>query len=112
MTVHPQTIQAPKPSDVFTPPTSSAEGQAAPPAAPIPDRTVTTPDSTSEPGKGDPFPEPKLRLEIRDLDHPGAAKFLGAINAGTVFSAAVKNVQRLLYRTPSDPTQQSRQPDP
>jgi len=49
------------------------------------------------------FPEPKLRLEIRDLGHPGAVKFLGAVNAGTVLSDAVKNVQRLLYRLPSDP---------
>jgi hypothetical protein len=98
MTVRPQTTQAPNPG---------AEEGSAPSAVPIPDRTVTSPDSSassnSKPKEGDTFAQPKLRLEIRDLDHPGAAKFLSAINVGTVFSAAVKNVQRLLYRTPSDP---------
>ena len=48
------------------------------------------------------FPHPKLRLEIRDLDHPGAAKFLGAVNASTLLSDGVKNVQRLLYRSAAD----------
>lgn len=48
------------------------------------------------------FQQPKLRLEIRDLQHPGAAKFLASVNAGTVTSTAVTNVQRLLYRSPTD----------
>ena len=48
------------------------------------------------------FPHPKLRLEIRDLEHPGALKFLGAVNASTLLSDAVKNVQRLLYRSAAD----------
>ncbi|ESA42845.1 hypothetical protein GE21DRAFT_5725 [Neurospora crassa] len=48
------------------------------------------------------FPHPKLRLEIRDLDHPGAVKFLCAVNASSLLSDAVKNVQRLLYRSPAD----------
>ncbi|KAK1782550.1 peptidase of plants and bacteria-domain-containing protein [Copromyces sp. CBS 386.78] len=48
------------------------------------------------------FPHPKLRLEIRDLDHPGTVKFLGAVNASTLLSDAVKNVQRLLYRSAAD----------
>ncbi|KAM7204486.1 putative pbsp domain containing protein [Naviculisporaceae sp. PSN 640] len=52
---------------------------------------------------GGDFPQPKLRLEIRDLNHPGAAKFLASVNAGTVTSAAVSNVQRLLYRSLADP---------
>lgn len=108
MTVRPQITQAPKPSAVFTPPTSSVEGGAGaqPSAVPIPDRTVKTPDtadSNAKPGKGGSFAQPKLRLEIRDLDHPGATKFLSAVNVGTIFSVAVKNVQRLLYRAPSEP---------
>lgn len=48
------------------------------------------------------FPHPKLRLEIRDLNHPGTIKFLGAVNASTLLSDAVKNVQRLLYRSAVD----------
>ncbi|KXX79776.1 hypothetical protein MMYC01_204385 [Madurella mycetomatis] len=53
-------------------------------------------------GVGRSFPKPKLRLEIRDLNHSGAAKFLGAVNAGSVLSTAVENVLRLLYRSSSD----------
>ncbi|KAK3400127.1 peptidase of plants and bacteria-domain-containing protein [Sordaria brevicollis] len=52
--------------------------------------------------EGFKFPHPKLRLEIRDLNHPGASKFLGAVNAATILSDAVKNVQRLLYRSAAD----------
>jgi hypothetical protein len=97
MTVRPQVTQAPQPSATFTPPST----EPSPSAVPIPDRTADS--SNSKPSKGDPFTQPKLRLEIRDLGHPGASKFLTAINVSTVFSAAVKNVQRLLYRTPSEP---------
>ncbi|KAK0627263.1 peptidase of plants and bacteria-domain-containing protein [Immersiella caudata] len=106
MTVRPQVTQAPKPSAVFTPPASSPDDGPAPSAVPIPDRTAesadTPADSASKLGKGDPFPQPRLRLEIRDLDHPGSSKFLSSINISTVFSAAVQNVQRLLYRSPSE----------
>ncbi|KAK4235937.1 peptidase of plants and bacteria-domain-containing protein [Achaetomium macrosporum] len=49
------------------------------------------------------FPQPKLRLKVQDLDHPGAVAFLGAVNAAKLLSTAVNNVLRLLYRTPSDP---------
>ncbi|KAK4454415.1 peptidase of plants and bacteria-domain-containing protein [Podospora aff. communis PSN243] len=100
MTVRPQVTQAPQPSAIFTPPSTDPNSS----AVPIPDRTAdSTSSSTSKPGKESPFAQPKLRLEIRDLDHPGASKFLSAINVSTVFSAAVKNVQRLLYRTPLEP---------
>ncbi|KAK3936768.1 plant basic secretory protein [Diplogelasinospora grovesii] len=50
------------------------------------------------------FDKPKLRLEIRDLHHAGTAKFLDAVNASTLLSRAVANVQRLLYHSPSDST--------
>ncbi len=90
-------------------------------AVPIPDRT--TDSSSSQPsqapeepstdskdngkgGKGDDnkerFAQPKLRLEIRDLNHPGTTKFLDAVNAGSVVASAVENVQRLLYHSPGD----------
>ncbi|KAK3688547.1 peptidase of plants and bacteria-domain-containing protein [Podospora appendiculata] len=110
--VVPQTTPAPKPTAIFMPPTSTA---------PAPTPTAGTAESSNYnsgsagsgsgsgaggAGGGDDdgrFPQPKLRLEIRDLDHPGTAKFLDAVNAGTVVSAAVSNVQRLLYRSPGDP---------
>jgi hypothetical protein len=99
-------------------PAASAPAPAPSPSpvpAPLPDRSKDTAepglapasesDSESEPGsetRDKTFPQPKLRLKIHDLDHAGAAKFLGAVNAATVLSTAVNNVLRLLYRTPSD----------
>lgn len=60
-------------------------------------------DDEAEGGGGScAFPQPKLRLKIQNLDHPGAAKFLGAVNAATFLPNAVDSVLRLLYRSPSD----------
>lgn len=50
------------------------------------------------------FPHPKIRLEIRNLDHPGASKFLDAVNATHCLQSAITTVLRLLYVKPSDPT--------
>ncbi|KAL2111607.1 hypothetical protein VUR80DRAFT_9739 [Thermomyces stellatus] len=47
---------------------------------------------------------PKLRLEIRDLAHPGAASFLSAITASAVLQSAVSSVLSLLYETRENPT--------
>jgi hypothetical protein len=79
----------------------------APSAVLLPERTrdtsTTGQEAASESGTDDgAFPQPKLRLKIHDLGHPGAAKFLGAVNAATVLSTAVENVLRLLYRSPLD----------
>ncbi|KAL1902532.1 hypothetical protein Sste5346_000974 [Sporothrix stenoceras] len=51
-------------------------------------------DHVSEPP---PYPKPKLRIEIRDLNHEGADVFLGAVNVSAVIQQAVGNVQRFLY---------------
>ncbi|KAH6635257.1 peptidase of plants and bacteria-domain-containing protein [Chaetomium sp. MPI-SDFR-AT-0129] len=84
---------------------------ATPSPVPLPQRTRENPESESEilppldeavTSGGHSFAKPKLRLEIRDLDHPGAAKVLSAVNSATVLSTAVNNVLRLLYRSPSD----------
>ncbi|KAK3323526.1 peptidase of plants and bacteria-domain-containing protein [Cercophora scortea] len=109
--VVPQTTPAPKPTAIFMPQTSAAP---TPTAIATKGKAESTEGAGPESGSGaggagggdsdgGRFPQPKLRLEIRDLDHPGTAKFLDAVNAGTVVSAAVANVQRLLYRSPSDP---------
>ncbi|KAM0328009.1 hypothetical protein ACHAQA_005408 [Verticillium albo-atrum] len=50
------------------------------------------------------FPTPKLRLEIRDLNHAGATAFLSTTTASTLLQDAVTNVLKLLYSTPSTPT--------
>lgn len=50
------------------------------------------------------FTLPKLRLEFRDITHPGAKLFFSAVNATEVITKGTANVLRLLYRSPSDPT--------
>ncbi|KAJ6447140.1 pbsp domain-containing protein [Purpureocillium lavendulum] len=50
------------------------------------------------------FPLPKLRLEIRDLSHPGARLFLDSVNATECMTTAANNLLRLLYGSPADPT--------
>lgn len=47
------------------------------------------------------FDYPKLRLEILDLSHPGAARFLAAVNAATVLRKSVQTVLALLYASPA-----------
>ena len=69
----------------------------------VPEEEDKKKEGNGDGGHDDAFPQPKLRLEIRDLDHPGAAKFLTAVNAGTVLASAVAHVQRLLYQSPGNP---------
>lgn len=95
MTVRPQTEMAAEPS--------------ATPLPAIPDRSASSRPEHGSSGAStgskpeEPFPLPKLRLELRDLTHPGTAKFLRSVDATTLLPAAVADVQRLLYRAPSDP---------
>ncbi|ROT38654.1 PBSP domain protein [Sodiomyces alkalinus F11] len=70
-----------------------------------PNHRNPTANSINKPSQSEEqFPQPKLRLEIRDLNHPGASKFLSAVNASHVLQSAVTNVLRLLYVKPSNPT--------
>ncbi|KFA77930.1 hypothetical protein S40288_02479 [Stachybotrys chartarum IBT 40288] len=50
------------------------------------------------------FPLPKLRLEVRDLLHPGTKMFLDAVNTTDCVTAAIRNLLRLLYHSPACPT--------
>lgn len=50
------------------------------------------------------FTLPKLRLEIRDLDHKGAHLALTSVDLSSCIAAAVRDVLRLLYLSPSEPT--------
>ncbi|KAK4227890.1 peptidase of plants and bacteria-domain-containing protein [Podospora fimiseda] len=96
---------SPNPLSTMSNPTSSALPTPTP--IPLPDRTRDIPDSQDSNSSFQPphptpsFQKPKLRLEIRDLDHPGSSKFLSSINLSSVFSTAVNNVLRLLYLSPS-----------
>ncbi|KAM5348047.1 hypothetical protein ACJ41O_007871 [Fusarium nematophilum] len=67
---------------------------------PTPSGTRNGPDI---PGAG-AFELPKLRLEIRDLSHPGATAFLGAVNAGDCLARAAQHALALLYESPKCPT--------
>ncbi|KAJ9149022.1 PBSP domain-containing protein [Pleurostoma richardsiae] len=112
MAILPQTTPVPNPVLIFMPPTSRADSAPPPPSAtpaptPLPAPGNHTSSSTSQVAKDDrsesPFPLPKLRLEIRDLNHPGAPRFLSSVNASSVLSGAVADVLRLLYVSPSEP---------
>ncbi|KAJ4413846.1 hypothetical protein N0V82_008288 [Gnomoniopsis sp. IMI 355080] len=46
------------------------------------------------------FKRPKLRLHLQDLGHPGATRFLHAVDAPAVFAKSVQTVQRILYQEP------------
>lgn len=82
---------------------------------PLPPQTTAAPQSPlvamspaiTPPSKGDlnkTFDLPKLRLEIRDLTHPGAGIFLNSVQASTCLQECARNVLRLLYTSPSTPT--------
>ncbi len=119
MTILSRTSLIPDPSSIFMPPTSRADAESpapTPSAVPLPDRSENRPEpgpqketesqaaAADEPHQdSEAFPQPKLRLEVRDIGHPGAQKFLGAVNASDVLTRAVANIQRLLYRTVADP---------
>ena len=89
----PSAVPAPPASDSQEPDDLDHQGQ----------QDKDRPDGDHDRDRDTPkFPHPKLRLEIRHLEHPGAVRFLGAVNASTLLSDAVKNVQRLLYRSAAD----------
>lgn len=121
MTRHPpRTSAVPSPSSIFMPPTS-------PTASTGPERRPMATTTTAEPtplpnrppldqeqqqhdqeGSGrsddddgdDTFPLPKLRLHIQDAMHPGASRFLAAVDAPALLSRSVQTVLRLLYVSP------------
>ena len=52
---------------------------------------------------GESFPQPRLRLEIRDLDHAGSSRFLDAVQPSRLLKEAVARVQEHLYVSPGEP---------
>ncbi|KAM0432781.1 hypothetical protein ACHAPT_004483 [Fusarium lateritium] len=94
---HPPPVSAvPTPASLFSPvPIMS-------PAVQVPTPSGSR-DRPEIPGAGD-FDLPKLRLEIRDLSHPAASAFLGAVNAADCLARAAQRVLALLYESPTCPT--------
>ncbi|KAI0132139.1 peptidase of plants and bacteria-domain-containing protein [Xylariales sp. AK1849] len=130
MPLPPLTSRVPQPGAIFMPaisyqveaPPSSSSSAARAEATPLPMRyrEATRSSSSYETGQSadqstnqdgtapssstsKTFPLPKLRLEIRDLSHPGSQIFLAAINASSTFSACVHDVLKHLYTSPSNP---------
>ncbi|ROW05774.1 hypothetical protein VMCG_05268 [Cytospora schulzeri] len=119
----PQTSAVPNPASVFALPTSqpitvpqrtmTETSTAGPTPTPLPNiRRKGGEDEKSEDagrdnndhhhdGGGDDhkdtFPLPKLRLHIQDITHPGASRFLSAIDASTILPQSVETVLKLLY---------------
>lgn len=50
------------------------------------------------------FPLPKLRLEVRDLNHRGAHTFLSSAHASKALAESVQKVLSLLYQSPTSQT--------
>lgn len=70
----------------------------------VPPKPSPSQDVPKASDDGDDFGLPKLRLEIRDVAHPGAKIFLSAINTTDALTAAIRQLLRLLYASPSMPT--------
>lgn len=123
----PPTSPAPNPSSIFMPPTtssspSSSTGPERRPAAtttaeptPLPKRPLSEDEEQQQQnrqedssdrkdddddGGDDTFPLPKLRLHVQDAMHPGASRFLAAVDAPALLSRSVQTVLRLLYVSP------------
>ncbi|CZR62429.1 related to pathogenesis-related protein NtPRp27 [Phialocephala subalpina] len=102
------TETSPVPPLVFMPPQSSRTEAPAPSATPLPP-VSQKPISTQNPPdikatKTPQFTLPKLRLEIRDLNHDGSDVFLSAVVASKALAESVRSVLSLLYRSPDSPT--------
>lgn len=93
----------PVPTHIFLPKMTSATAAPTPvPENQASEETESAPVSTTvtKPSK---FPLPTLRLELRDLNHPGSQAFLSAVNASKALATAVHHVLSLLYESPSCP---------
>jgi hypothetical protein len=100
---HPATT--PLPTLVFMPP-QSPRTTPVPTSAPPKSKKAPSPESKDASAKSSTaeFPLPKLRLEIRDLNHDGAQAFLTAVTANKALQKAVQSVLSLLYHSKDSPT--------
>jgi hypothetical protein len=97
----------PRPTVVFLPAQSPLSNVPAPtpvPSGPDHIRVASQTKPDPEASKKPAFELPKLRLEIRDLNHDGTQAFLTSVVASKAVATAVQSVLRLLYHTPDSPT--------
>lgn len=102
------TETSPLPPLPFMPAQSSKAEAPNPSATPLPPNSQNStnaakPDKVSS-SKRARFPLPKLRLEIRDLNHDGADDFLAAVGANKALATSVQSVLSLLYWSPESQT--------
>lgn len=79
---------------IFTPGSTAAPSPAEPAESPP---NGASPAPSSRPPE---CPSPKLRLEIRDLTHPGASLFLQSLNVAEILLPAIYSIHGLLYSSP------------
>ncbi len=89
MPVLPETTPVPLP--IFMPQTSKA------PSTPQIEKPI--PEEKKDKSKPD-FKLPTLRLEVRDVMHPGSSVFLQSVDVKTALEFAVRQVLELLYLNP------------
>lgn len=101
----------PIPPLVFLPPQSSRTSGPAPTptSIPPPSQEPIVPQQQGPEGIGSSskpaiFPLPKLRLELRDLNHEGSQTFLKAVIASKALAESVQSVLSLLYHSPDSQT--------
>jgi len=103
-------LTTPLPFHIFAQPQpqSPRTSSPAPTPTPLPPQNSSTSQVKSTGSESPPenptFTLPKLRLEIRDLNHAGAQVFLEAVVASKALSTAVQKVLSLLYLSPDSPT--------
>lgn len=90
----PTGVRAQRPESLMTP-APSPPNTMGPPAGGLPSPRELA---------GPRFPLPKLRLEVRDLNHRGADTFLSSVHAGRGLALSVQNVLGLLYEHPGSRT--------
>ena len=101
---------SPLPPLVFMPAQSSRTRAPPPPSTSIPPPSQNPLDSKPEKvieesaSKRAKFSLPKLRLEIRDLNHEGSLVFLKAVIASKALEKSVQSVLSLLYHSPDSQT--------
>ncbi|KHN94225.1 PBSP domain protein [Metarhizium album ARSEF 1941] len=94
MAPHPETTPVPSSSPTTSPARQPKKPPCHPPCPPCP---------PCPPGPSH-FALPTLRLEIRQLTHPGANLALNCVNPAETLATAARNVLRLLYSSPASPT--------
>ncbi|CZS92169.1 related to pathogenesis-related protein NtPRp27 [Rhynchosporium agropyri] len=102
---------SPIPHLVFMPPQSSHASAPMPTSTPLPPTsqkpTTSNPKAAAGEHSSKPPPKfdlPKIRLEIRDLNHEGSLTFLKAVIASKALEESVQSVLSLLYHSPDSPT--------